>query len=42
MHDVQKVVVCGPPLISEIFDKAFERIAAKRYKGFTKDKMEVL
>lgn len=42
MKNIQKACVCGPPLISEIFDKAFEKIAKERYNGLTKENLEVL
>jgi NAD(P)H-flavin reductase len=42
MNNIQQVFVCGTPLISEIFDKAFGRIASDCFNGLSKDKLHVL
>ena len=39
--EIQKVWCCGPPPMSETFDKTFYSIAQENYKGLTKQQLHV-
>ena len=40
--DLQKVWVCGPPPMSEVFDKTFSKILAEGQQGITQEMLEVI
>ena len=42
LKKIQRVCVCGPPIISEIFDKTFEKIGKGRFNGLKPDMLDVL
>jgi hypothetical protein len=42
MQNIKQVMVCGTPMISEIFDKTFEKIQMVQFNGLTWDKLHVL
>lgn len=42
LKNIQRVCVCGPPMISEIFDKTFEKLGAEQFNGLLRDMLDVL
>ena len=41
-NSLKKVWVCGPPAMSEVFDKVFTEILATGEQGLTAEQLEVL